>query len=685
MLAALPATAQITQAEYQKMWAANTLAYNAQTATADKQKADGIITAMEKKYPADASVMLNRGFYFYWFLNDDNKALTHFSKAIQKKPGYSLAYLYRAKAFARKGIYEKAIADVTVVLQKDSLNTEALKDRGDYSFTIQQYDSALVDYKKLLILKPNDANVENDVANTLVMKGQVPLAESVYTNALKMENVDSASVCANYGRFLIGQKRYPSALTNYENAIRIAPQKLNADDYNNAGIAAYKEKKYFRAKPLFTSAIAADPVNLNYCDNLANVGIDDNELALVIENAMQMMTLDANNAKANMLLYVGLKKSGRNEATAEIYRNRALELEKNGNTVVAIPDSVLFVLPKSESAKKQRQSSPEYAAALANYKTNFLTIPEGNWNTSIKDEFNNGDTPLKMSKSGEAFVVQSAGKLEITHNGKGAFSEHYSTKGMVYKNNDILLSAKFSLGPNDGSGLAGIAVTTTGGTPIDYYFLYNPSKKNMFIAFRQNGKFGVFHRWIDSVTGKLPDVGEPLSMQVVTKNLELAFIVNSNVVKVLPMIKFRSINELKQVAFHLEGDVKATLRSLSAGYSTNNMTASAIDALGWQREEQAATAAAQPKPAPSLPFLGTFIVYSSYGGTNFPYLFHINGNGNIDQQLLFNKLVKTLHDGNFKNYTWKPGQNMSAITKTWDLRDYKYKGTYDSDGNYMYY
>ena len=686
LLPTVPSTAQITPAEYQKMWAANTLAYNAQTAEADKKKADAIITAMEKKYPADASVMLNRGVYYYWFLNDDNKALTHFSKAIQKKPTYNLAYLYRAKVLARKGIYEKAIADLSFVLQTDSLNLEALKERGDYAFAIKQYDSALIDYQKLMQLKPNHADVENDVANTLVELGKISLAEAVYTNALNVPNVDSARVCANYGRFLLGQKRYATALANYENAIRLAPQKLTADDYNNAGIAAYKEKNYYRAKPLFTAAIAANPSNVNYYDNLANVGIDDNDMALVLENAMQMMVLDANNAKANMLLYIGLKKSGRNENTAETYRSRALQLEKDGQTTVAIPDSMLFVLPKAEAARKQQQSSARFVAALANYKTDFLAIPESNWTISITDTFKAGDKPLDIAKSGEVFVVQGEGSLQIKHNGKNATSNHFSKKGLAKMNNDVLFASDFSIGPNDGSASAGLMVTTTGGSnAINYYFVVNPVKQRIFVGFLQKGKFGVFHGWKDSVLGKLPASGEPLSLKVVSKNLEIAFIVNGNVVKLLPLIRFREINELAQVAFHFEGDAKVNLTSLSAGYSNYDMTASAIDALGWQRDKQAAIEAAKPKPVPSLPFLGTFIVYSSYGGVNFPYLFHIKGNGPVDEQRMFNLLVKTLHDGNFKNYTWKPNQEMSAITKTWDLRDYKYKGTYDTNGNYLYY
>jgi tetratricopeptide (TPR) repeat protein len=80
------------------------------------------------------------------------------NKAIELNPDYGAAYWNRAIAYDCKGEYQKSIADYSKAIQlydNDVDRSVLLKNRGMVFNTIKEYDSAILDFNRSILLKPD--------------------------------------------------------------------------------------------------------------------------------------------------------------------------------------------------------------------------------------------------------------------------------------------------------------------------------------------------------------------------------------------------------------------------------------------------------------------------------------------------------------------------------------------------
>lgn len=673
---------QITKTEFAALWAANTAKYNAATADKDKAKATTLTTAMEKKYPADASVMLSRGVYYYNFNGDDNKALTAFTKAITAKPGYIQAYLYRAKVLAKKGVYEKAMSDLSVVLEKDPQNVAAYTDRGGYYFAIKDYENALKDFRAVMQIEPANPSGYNDAGNTLNLLGRKSEAVTMYTTALSRPSSDTAALLCFYGKYLAGEQKFPEALAQYEKAMKIKGASLYADNYNTAGLAAYKTKAYIPAETYLTEAIKLDPANINYYDNKASVYLDQKDWNAIIRTAITMLRIDANNAKANMLMYVGYIKSDRDESTGLIFKERAAGLDKAGTTAVAVPDSVLFFLPKEARSSTAHTTSAAYVNAYNKYVTNFAALDSTQWSLIERKTFEENESLFNFYKNGKPVTpVIKNGKVYLENTLTADLSLNFTMTAIYNVDKDIWLKTVFTVTKADSTGMVGLFAVTKGTAPIYYYFLVNPVIKKYYIGWQQTGKSGVYHSLADPGNKAIPGLNEETTLQVITKNGELAFTVNGVVLEQLALSRFTEINLGNANGFYAEKVISAEVDYFATRQSMSSMSSDAVATLGWK---PAIVQQAAPQKVRRL--LGTMIVYSPpINGRSYANLFGIYGDAMTDEQAVFSRMASKLNSYyTYTKYTWKPGYEPGVITKGWDLRDYDYKGSYYTTGEAVY-
>ncbi len=319
------AKAQITSLELDKLWAANT--------GNSKDVALSTLTSFEKKYPADEKVMFNRGWYEYNFEDNLNESLKAFSNAIKKDPKFVKAYLFRAKVFEKRGIYEKAIEDLTVAitLNKSTDNIEVYRQRGGFYYQIKNYKNAVADFLEVAKLNPFLSNIYLDISRTYAETGNAKDAEAILYNNLNT-TVDQPGVMRFfYGEFLLGAKRYSEAFEQYKKGFATAnPKNVFAEDFDKAGGAAYKLKDLNQAAIWFNTAIYLDPKNINYLLNRASVGVDEKNWEQVKAYAEKALKINSNNPLANMMMAVGLKNTG-DAAQAQVYEDKAKRYEKEQN------------------------------------------------------------------------------------------------------------------------------------------------------------------------------------------------------------------------------------------------------------------------------------------------------------------------------------------------------------------
>ena len=75
-----------------------------------------------------------------------DKAVTDFTRAIELRPTFSLAYSYRAEAFYRLKNFDKAIADANKAIEFDSNNGMAFRTRGNIFNVQKKYQEAIADF-----------------------------------------------------------------------------------------------------------------------------------------------------------------------------------------------------------------------------------------------------------------------------------------------------------------------------------------------------------------------------------------------------------------------------------------------------------------------------------------------------------------------------------------------------------
>lgn len=137
-------------------------------------------------YP-DPVFFIRRGVAFK-NIDQFDKAIADYNKAIELKPDYADAYYNRARALDLKGEYDKAIAD----------------------------------YNKAIALNANDPEYYNGLGVTLDNKGEYYRAIEEYNKALQL-NPEYVDAITNQGVTWHNLKQYDKALALYSRAIAINP------------------------------------------------------------------------------------------------------------------------------------------------------------------------------------------------------------------------------------------------------------------------------------------------------------------------------------------------------------------------------------------------------------------------------------------------------------------------------
>lgn len=87
--------------------------------------------------------------------HEDERAIDHYTNALEMNPQMDSAYYNRGLAYAGIGEYDKAIEDYDIVINRNSEDAHAYNNRGDALLSQGKFNKAIKDYNTAIKLKPD--------------------------------------------------------------------------------------------------------------------------------------------------------------------------------------------------------------------------------------------------------------------------------------------------------------------------------------------------------------------------------------------------------------------------------------------------------------------------------------------------------------------------------------------------
>lgn len=287
--------------------------------------------ALEKAWPDHPFTHFFKAFIADRKDNNVNEALREYSTVIKMAPDLSDPFLYRAIIFNEKGMYEKAVEDLSkaIELEGDG-NPNLFSLRGDIYSNAGKNAEAYADFKKVISLDPGIAKNYRGLMNTGLALNKNTELMAIIKNAVSGTEQKNGAVWEVWGDVNLRTKAFAEADKAYSSSLSLSPEAATADTYNNAAIAALNTNSFPRAKSLSEKAIVLEPGNYLLYTVRAEISTKDKTWEEVYEWAKKALAVNEKSARANMLMAVGVKLTGRGEALSAEYQQKAKAYEAQG-------------------------------------------------------------------------------------------------------------------------------------------------------------------------------------------------------------------------------------------------------------------------------------------------------------------------------------------------------------------
>ena len=183
-----------------------------------------------RELPKDtvAAVLASRG-VAYDAKGEVDKAIADFDRAIEEKPNFGNAYIYRGLAWVRKRDYDHAIADFSDAIVRDSdVAYLAANDRGNVYELRGRLDVAFDDYNKAIQLNPTYAPAYYNRARIHQMRRDYGPALQDYGEAIRLQP-DYSEAYYNRGVLHRMMGAVENANADFEAARRLEPNGSRRD------------------------------------------------------------------------------------------------------------------------------------------------------------------------------------------------------------------------------------------------------------------------------------------------------------------------------------------------------------------------------------------------------------------------------------------------------------------------
>ncbi len=243
-------------------------------------------------------------------VRDYEQAIEKFTKAIEKDPKYSKAYINRGNAHYNLKEYDAAIADYNQALRLNPDEVKAYVNRGNVRFLLAEYSSdpsksynlAIADFNNALRINPNDveAYVRRGIVRSQIAKYSGD-SQQDYKRAIEdfnqALNVNPSRAEAYFQRGLVRyqiaqyssefEKEYKHAINDFDQALHLNSKLAKA--YLKRGIVRYELSQYGGSESKQHYSKAVEDLQMSAKISLAQNNMDDYQQALssicvVLEN-----------------------------------------------------------------------------------------------------------------------------------------------------------------------------------------------------------------------------------------------------------------------------------------------------------------------------------------------------------------------------------------------------------------
>lgn len=339
----------------------------------------------EKDQPED----LAKAYVLRAALTEDNdKKLEDFNAAIEADESNIQAWQGRALVYLEKGENEKAVADLTKLVEKQDDNPAAVAALAEALTNLKKYDEALKYADKVIEIAPKATLGYNLRARINVLKDDLKAATEDLNKALEIDGKDVAALLMR-SRLLAVEGKDEEARADIDKALSLRPD-LPQGILMRSMLAAQKGK--------FADAIAdvqmllhSDPQNADYRLQLATYMVADKRPRRAIEVLDGLIEDDSKNADALRARGDALLSIGKHAEAIADYEN-ALKVDGEDTGVLNNLAWVLATSPEDglRNAKRSIELAKK-ACELTKYeKPHILSTlaagyaEAGNWEEALK-------------------------------------------------------------------------------------------------------------------------------------------------------------------------------------------------------------------------------------------------------------------------------------------------------------
>ena len=224
-----------------------------------------------------------------------DKAIIHYTEAINLNLEYTSAYNNRGIIYAGQGNFDMAIRDYKRAIDLDPEDARFYNNRGNAYRDIGDFAAAIEDYSKAIDLAPEDASAYNNRGVAYRDTDDFDAAIADYNKAIDLDPED-ARFYNNRGVAYRDTDDFDAAIADYNKAIDLDPE--DARFYNNRGVAYRDTGDFGAAIADYTEAIDLDPEDASAYNNRGVAYRDTDDFGAAIADFNKAIDLDPEYAKA---------------------------------------------------------------------------------------------------------------------------------------------------------------------------------------------------------------------------------------------------------------------------------------------------------------------------------------------------------------------------------------------------
>ena len=297
-------------------------------------------------------------------------------------PNSVLLYNISGSAHTELGQFDLAIDNYKKALVIKPDYADAFCNIGIIQKKIGELDESIISYKKAIKFNPLHAVAYYNLGDALKGQGKLEEAVEVYNKAVAIKP-EYADAYYNLGNALKDQGKLEEAIEAYNKALKIKPD--YAEAYNNLGVVLIDQGKLEEAIEAYNKALSLKPDDADTFNNMGAALKDQGKLEEAIEAYNKALALKPDYAEAYNNKGAALQEQDKLEEAIEAY-NKALAIKPDYVNAYYNMGAALQDQGKLEEAieayNKALAIKPDYADAYKNMS--FLKLQTNSWREGIE-------------------------------------------------------------------------------------------------------------------------------------------------------------------------------------------------------------------------------------------------------------------------------------------------------------